>query len=65
MLSHYTGGVHGWGTMVTECEHCHEIVAEYECDDVGRPIRAIFDRSEEHVCDIPDDDEGWVTVDND
>jgi len=54
MLSHYTGGNNGWGTMVSECEVCHEIVAEYRCNELGIPVEKIFDNSESHECDEED-----------
>ena len=49
--SEYTGGIHGWGTMLCKCANCGEIVAEYECDENGRPIKAIFNHEDEHECE--------------
>lgn len=49
-LSHYTGGIHGWGTMVSECALCGEVVSEYTCDEDGFPMDAIFDDEETHRC---------------
>jgi len=50
-LSYYTGGIHGWGTMISKCDTCGEIVAEYECDEEGRPTEAIFDECDTHRCE--------------
>lgn len=50
-VSRYVGGNNGWGTMVYECAICGEVVAEYECDENGVPTVAIFDYSEEHICE--------------
>ena len=50
-LSQYTGRNNGWGTMQSFCSICGEIVAEYECDEDGRPIRCLFNNIERHVCD--------------
>ena len=50
VLSHYTGGANGWGTLVSVCADCGEIVAEYECDENGVPTVAIFDDSDTHTC---------------
>ena len=52
--SHYTGGNSGWGTLVSECTNCGEIVAEYECDALGIPVKVIFDQSDTHQC--PEDE---------
>jgi hypothetical protein len=49
-LAHYTGGIRGWGTMVYECQDCHEEVAEYETDENGVPTNCIYDESETHRC---------------
>lgn len=50
-ISHYTGGNAGWGTMVCECTVCGEVVAEYECDDLGRITKAIFNYEDDHDCE--------------
>lgn len=49
--SMYTGGNEGWGTIQTFCSLCGEMVAEYECDGDGRPVRCIFNNVGNHVCD--------------
>ena len=51
ILSYYTGGVNGWGTMIMKCATCGEIVAEYECDDMGVPTEPIFDNIDTHICE--------------
>ncbi len=50
-LSQYTGGTKGWGTMITRCPDCGEVVAEYNCDDKGIPTDTIFDNCDEHICE--------------
>ena len=55
-LSEYTGGNAGWGTMVSRCAICGEVVAEYNCDEQGLPTTAIFDDCESHQCKIDDDE---------
>ena len=53
-LSEYTGGKSGWGTMVSRCSICGEIVAEYECDEDGIPRVALYDNTGSHECDLED-----------
>lgn len=48
--SRYTGGNSGWGTLVYECVDCGEIVAEFECDEFGIPVRKVFDIEDTHTC---------------
>lgn len=50
ILSEYTGGITGWGTIVSRCAECGEVVLEQECDEVGIPTKTIWDTTEEHVC---------------
>jgi predicted RNA-binding Zn-ribbon protein involved in translation (DUF1610 family) len=50
-LSQYTGGNSGYGTMISRCSICGEIVAEYECDENGIPTDAIFDNTDTHMCE--------------
>ena len=50
MISYYTVEDNGWGILKSECEICHEIVAEYTCDAFGIPEEKIFDNSESHDC---------------
>lgn len=58
-LSEYTGGSKGWGTMICRCACCGEIVSEYLCDEDGIPTDALYDESEEHICeDEMRDEEG-------
>ena len=54
--SEYTGGVHGWGDMISKCTSCGEIVSRYECDENGIPVKAVFDHTESHECDYGDDE---------
>jgi hypothetical protein len=54
-LSSYTGGNSGWGTMISKCATCGEIVAEYYCDEDGRPTEPIFDNTEKHVCELEEE----------
>ena len=54
MLARYTGGNTGWGTLVYTCEICGEDIAEYEVDEYGRPVKALWDETESHVCPDPD-----------
>ena len=49
-ISEYTGGVSGWGDMIYRCSECGEIIARYECDKDGIPIKCIFDNEKEHIC---------------
>lgn len=49
--SEYTGGIHGWGTMIRRCADCGETVSEWECDEDGVPTKAIFDYEDEHECE--------------
>lgn len=51
MLSEYTGVSKGWGTMITRCSVCGEVIAEYECDENGIPTKPIFDYTDSHVCE--------------
>lgn len=51
MLSQYTGGINGWGTMICRCPDCGEIIAEFECDEQGRIVQAVFDDSDSHECE--------------
>lgn len=46
--SQYTGGNSGWGDMISRCVDCGKIVARYECDEDGTPVKTIF---EEEYCD--------------
>ena len=55
-LSHYTGGSNGWGTLVSCCAECGEVVLEQECDKDGIPTNVIWDTTEDHVC--PEEQEG-------
>lgn len=50
ILSEYTGGNGGWGTMISRCADCGEVVSEYECDLDGIPTGEIFDVWANHVC---------------
>ena len=51
LLSEYTGGASGWGTMISRCADCGEIVCEYECDEDGIPTISVFDNTESHQCE--------------
>lgn len=55
LLSEYTGGNSGWGTMISRCADCGEIVSEYACDLDGIPTEAIFDIWADHIC--PDNED--------
>ena len=55
-LSEYTGGNGGWGTMISRCEWCGEIVSEYETDSEGHCTVPIFDDSENHRCPCEDEE---------
>ena len=48
--SEYTGGNSGWGEMVSRCVDCGKIVARYECDEDGTPVKTIFE-DENHECE--------------
>lgn len=41
--------------MIYTCADCGEIVAEYECDEYGVPVEAIFDDADIHLCNEPDE----------
>jgi len=56
ILSEYTGGIGGWGTMISRCAWCGEIVSEYETDSEGRCTIPIFDCVEGHRCPCEDDE---------
>lgn len=53
----YTGGIHGWGTMLYRCEFCGRELAEYEVDEAGKPTEAIFDYGECDCLSVEDNDE--------
>jgi hypothetical protein len=36
--------------MILECADCHEVVAEYNCDENGVPTDAVFDYTADHEC---------------
>ena len=55
LKSEYTGGIAGWGTMISHCSWCGQVVSEYETDEEGRCTVPIFDDSEGHRC--PDEEE--------
>lgn len=54
--AHYTGGCNGWGTLVYKCSICGEEVAEFECDEKGLPVNALFDFSANHICEVDDEE---------
>ena len=37
--------------MICECADCGAKVAEYYCDEDGRPTEAIYDYCDEHECE--------------
>jgi len=51
VLSEYTGGNSGWGNMISKCACYGAVVSEYECDESGTPVRTIFNRWDDHVCE--------------
>ena len=53
--SEYTGGNSGWGEMVSRCVDCGKIVARYECDEDGTPVKTIFE-DENHECEFEDEE---------